>query len=53
VDSLAYLSWQGMLEATGEDPKSFCTACFTGDYPVPVPELLKRSKLVLEKVATV
>jgi amidophosphoribosyltransferase len=49
VDSLAYLSWEGMLEATGEDPKSFCTACFTGDYPIPVPELLKRSKLMLEK----
>ncbi len=50
VDSLAYLSWQGMLESTGEDPQSFCTACFTGDYPVSVPEPLKRSKLMLEKV---
>jgi amidophosphoribosyltransferase len=49
VDSLAYLSWEGMLKATGEDPESFCSACFTGDYPVPVPELVKRSKLVLEK----
>ncbi|MDF5712546.1 MAG: amidophosphoribosyltransferase [Rhizonema sp. NSF051] len=49
VDSLAYLSWKGMLEATGEDPQSFCSACFTGDYPVPVPELVKRSKLMLEK----
>ena len=53
VDSLAYLSWKGMLEATGEDPNSFCSACFTGDYPVPVPELVKRSKLMLEKVARV
>lgn len=52
VDSLAYLSWQGMLEATGEDPKSFCSACFTGNYPVMVPELLKRSKLILEKAVT-
>lgn len=49
VDSLAYLSWEGMLKATGEDPESFCSACFTGDYPVPVPELVKRSKLILEK----
>jgi amidophosphoribosyltransferase len=49
VDSLAYLTWEGMLEATGANPKSFCTACFTGDYPVQVPELLKRSKLMLEK----
>jgi amidophosphoribosyltransferase len=52
VDTLAYLSWKGMLESTGEDPNSFCSACFTGDYPVPVPELLKRSKLMLEKAVT-
>jgi amidophosphoribosyltransferase len=49
VDSLAYLSWEGMLAATQEDPESFCSACFTGDYPIPVPEMVKRSKLVLEK----
>jgi len=49
VDSLAYLSWQGMLQATGEDPNNFCSACFTGNYPVLVPELVKRSKLMLEK----
>ncbi|NJP09343.1 MAG: amidophosphoribosyltransferase [Leptolyngbyaceae cyanobacterium RU_5_1] len=49
VDSLNYLSWEGMLQATREDPSHFCSACFTGDYPVAVPELLKRSKLMLEK----
>ncbi|BAY43676.1 amidophosphoribosyltransferase [Scytonema sp. HK-05] len=49
VDTLAYLSWQGMLEATREDPESFCSACFTGDYPVSIPEQVKRSKLKLEK----
>ncbi|PSO63067.1 MAG: amidophosphoribosyltransferase [Cyanobacteria bacterium QH_2_48_84] len=49
VDSLEYLSLEGMLEATGEDPDSFCTACFTGDYPVPIPEEVKRSKLMLEQ----
>jgi amidophosphoribosyltransferase len=49
VDSLAYLSWEGMLTATNEDPNSFCSACFTGNYPIPVPELVKRSKLMLEK----
>ncbi|WP_338022505.1 amidophosphoribosyltransferase [Argonema antarcticum] len=52
VDSLAYLSWEGMLKATGEDPSSFCSACFTGDYPIPVPEMVKRSKLMLEKVGS-
>ncbi|NDJ20428.1 amidophosphoribosyltransferase [Nostoc sp. B(2019)] len=49
VDSLAYLSWEGMLTATGEDTNSFCSACFTGDYPVTIPEQVKRSKLILEK----
>ena len=48
VDSLAYLSWEGMLKATGEDPNSFCSACFTGDYPVAIPDQVKRSKLILE-----
>ena len=48
VDSLAYLSLEGMLEATRENTDSFCSACFNGDYPIPVPELVKRSKLMLE-----
>jgi amidophosphoribosyltransferase len=50
VDSLAYLSWEGMLEVTGENPQSFCSACFTGDYPIAIPENVKRSKLKLEKI---
>ncbi|PAX51293.1 amidophosphoribosyltransferase [Brunnivagina elsteri] len=50
VDSLAYLSWEGMLEETREDTDNFCSACFTGNYPVAIPENVKRSKLVLEKV---
>jgi amidophosphoribosyltransferase len=51
VDSLAYLSWEGMLEETREDTDNFCSACFTGNYPVAIPEQVKRSKLVLEKVS--
>ncbi|NJL47865.1 MAG: amidophosphoribosyltransferase [Leptolyngbyaceae cyanobacterium SM2_5_2] len=48
LDSLAYLSWEGMLEATYQDPSSFCSACFTGNYPVDIPEPFKRSKLKFE-----
>ncbi|MDX2473658.1 MAG: amidophosphoribosyltransferase [Candidatus Krumholzibacteria bacterium] len=33
VDSLAYLSLPGLLEAAGEGEK-YCEACFTGNYPV-------------------
>ena len=46
VDSLAYLDLDRLVTATGAAPQSFCTACFTGDYPVPVPE--HDMKLVLE-----
>lgn len=45
VDSLSYLSWQGMLKETREENANFCSACFTGDYPVPVAGLLKNSKM--------
>ncbi|NBD32677.1 MAG: amidophosphoribosyltransferase, partial [Cyanobacteria bacterium] len=49
VDSLAYLSWEGMLKATGENPDHFCSACFTGDYPIEIPDQVKQSKLLLEQ----
>jgi amidophosphoribosyltransferase len=51
VDTLAYLSWQGMLDVTGEDTNSFCSACFTGDYPINIPDSMKQSKLMLEKTS--
>lgn len=35
VDSLKYLSHEGMLEAVGKK-KGFCTACFSGHYPTKV-----------------
>jgi amidophosphoribosyltransferase len=39
VDSLAYLSVQGLMQAVQSANKrdlGYCNACFTGDYPVPV-----------------
>lgn len=51
VDSLTYLSEEGMLNATKEDNHSYCTACFNGNYPVDIPENIKRSKLMLESVS--
>ncbi|MEW5724390.1 MAG: amidophosphoribosyltransferase [Thermodesulfobacteriota bacterium] len=35
LDSLHYLSLEGMVEATGFVKPSFCLACFNGEYPVP------------------
>ncbi len=37
VDSLAYLSLEGMLGAVPKGPAGFCHACFSGDYPTPPP----------------
>jgi amidophosphoribosyltransferase len=46
VDSLAYLDLDRLLTATGASPESFCTACFSGVYPVAVPDF--DTKHVLE-----
>ena len=50
ADSLAYLSVPDMFAATGRHAEDYCAACFTGDYPVEIPESVKRGKLSLEKV---
>lgn len=49
ADSIGYLDPAGMIRATGRPEKDFCTACFTGDYPVPYDE--KFDKYVMEKRA--
>src|ERR671926_274098 len=41
VDSLGYLSLEGMLHAAGSQT-GFCHACFSGQYPTPIPEELVR-----------
>ncbi|MDQ4143580.1 MAG: amidophosphoribosyltransferase [Actinomycetota bacterium] len=48
ADSLAYLSLARTLSATEIPADSFCTACFSSQYPVPIPEEQLRSKHVLE-----
>jgi amidophosphoribosyltransferase len=35
VDSLGYLSLEGMVDAV-EEAGPYCTACFSGDYPAPL-----------------
>ena len=38
LDSLGYLSVDGMLRCiSAHPPEDYCTACFTGDYPVEPP----------------
>lgn len=50
ADSLAYLSYDGLVKATGNPRDKFCLACFDGCYPVEIPSEVKLSKLLLEKV---
>jgi amidophosphoribosyltransferase len=37
VDSLEYLSLEGLLKSVPHEKGGYCTACFTGEYPI-VPE---------------
>jgi amidophosphoribosyltransferase len=37
ADSLAYLSYEGMMRVAHAEAQSYCSACFTGQYPVQVP----------------
>ncbi|MFA5844819.1 MAG: amidophosphoribosyltransferase [Coriobacteriia bacterium] len=51
ADSLAYLGVDDMVEATGRDAEDYCLACFTGDYPIEIPEAVRRGKMALERKA--
>jgi amidophosphoribosyltransferase len=44
VESLGYLSLDGMLRAAGGDPGEFCHACFSGEYPTSIPEDLAANR---------
>ncbi len=46
ADSLGYLSLPGLMRAIGQSEDTFCTACFSGHYPMPVQ--LQMDKLVFE-----
>jgi amidophosphoribosyltransferase len=49
VDSLSYLSIEGLVKAIGEPKDKFCFACFNGDYPVPIQEGTDYDKYFMEK----
>ncbi|WP_103347886.1 amidophosphoribosyltransferase [Amycolatopsis sp. CA-128772] len=53
ADSLGYISLDGLVAAT-EQPKSrLCTACFSGEYPIPLPEDALIGKHLLESLDAV
>ncbi len=37
ADSLGYLTVEGLLAAVGKNRASYCTSCYTGEYPVAFP----------------
>lgn len=47
VDSLGYISLEGMLSCTSLPKEHFCTACWSGKYPVPVTTIV--SKFMMER----
>ena len=47
--SLAYLSLEGLQEATRRPADSFCRACLTRSYPTRIPEDLRLAKLRFER----
>jgi amidophosphoribosyltransferase len=49
ADSLGYLSADGMIAATEQPRESLCTACFTGVYPIKLPETQHLGKNLLER----
>lgn len=53
ADSLAYISLDGMTEATTIDSSRLCRACFDGQYPMELPDPQLLSKHLLEPPAAV
>jgi amidophosphoribosyltransferase len=51
VNSLAYLTIDRLLHATGAVGAGFCTASLTNEYPVPVPVTLRKDVLELPDAA--
>jgi amidophosphoribosyltransferase len=37
AESLSYVSLEGLLDAVGDGRKSYCTSCYTGQYPIEFP----------------
>jgi amidophosphoribosyltransferase len=37
ADSVAYLSLEGLLSAVANERGTYCSSCYTGRYPVPIP----------------
>jgi amidophosphoribosyltransferase len=48
ADSLGYVSLDGLIAASEQPKTRLCSACFDGEYPIPLPEVI--GKHVLEGI---
>jgi len=48
ADTLGYISLDGLIAASEQPRSRLCTACFSGDYPIPLPEEARLGKHLLE-----
>lgn len=49
ADSLGYISLEAMIQATEQPATQLCAACFTGEYPIPLPPPSRLGKSLLEQ----
>jgi len=45
VDSLGYISREGMLASVPDGPGGFCDACFSGNYPTRAPTIAAKDRM--------
>ncbi|GHF56902.1 amidophosphoribosyltransferase [Amycolatopsis bartoniae] len=50
ADSLAYVSLDGLVAASEQPRSRLCTACFSGEYPIPLPDDALIGKHLLESL---
>ncbi|WP_433788389.1 amidophosphoribosyltransferase [Actinomycetospora sp. CA-101289] len=50
ADSLGYISQEGLVAATDQPRSRLCTACFSGEYPIALPDDAMVGKHLLEDV---
>ena len=51
ADSLGFISSEGLVAATEQPRSRLCTACFSGEYPIALPEEALVGKHLLEDVS--
>jgi amidophosphoribosyltransferase len=50
ADSLAYVSLDGLIASSRQERDKLCTACFTGIYPIALPDVDPVGKHILEGI---